>query len=75
MRKSTQLQLPAQRLANRIIPNTAETPVHRDTRAFAQTGRHREGQVVLDYAGGVAFVVRGGVHVRDEHGGAREGGV
>jgi len=75
IRKRTQLERAAQRIAYRIVPDAAETPVHGNAGGFRDARGHGEGQVVQDDAGGVALVVGGGVHVRDEHGGALEGGV
>lgn len=75
IRKRTQPERTPQRIAYRIVPNPAKAPIHRNSRTFADARGHGEGQVVQNDAGGVTLVVRGRVHVSDEHGGPLEGGV
>lgn len=75
MRKRTQLQLPAERLADRAVPNSTNRPIDRYARRLRQPGWNGEGKIVQDFTRGMALVVSGGVQVRDEHGGAGERGV
>lgn len=67
MRKRTELQRTAKRLANRIIANGIEAPIHGYARTLRQPRWNSKRQVVQDDASRVALVICSRVHVRNVH--------